>query len=146
MQTHTMTIHTEFNINRRMDANRPQNRSPGCFGTALRSILKNAPQCNGRPPGSPILRPLRGQFPIDLGLGVYGHGVRVCVCVCVHSLQYTPSLPKCCCPTALGVLVVSKCPSPGREIHTPPLLQKRLDHSLGALGRWWCTCLPSAGK
>ncbi len=40
VRTHTMTIYTEAKRNRKMPPNWPENRSPGEFGTALRSILK----------------------------------------------------------------------------------------------------------
>jgi hypothetical protein len=40
MQTHTMTIYTEAEINHKMTANWNSNRSPGDFGTALCSIFK----------------------------------------------------------------------------------------------------------
>ena len=51
VQTRTMTIYTEAKINWKMAPNLPKNRSPGGFGTAVRSILKmlrNAvPNCPG---------------------------------------------------------------------------------------------------
>ena len=40
VQTHTMTRNTEAKIKGKMAANWPWNRSPGEFGTALRSISK----------------------------------------------------------------------------------------------------------
>jgi hypothetical protein len=76
-----MTIYTEAKTNRKLAPNwRLESVSLGvwhCVALHYEDVARRSAKL----PGRPILRPVKGHFPICLGLGVYGHGP------CLHSLH-----------------------------------------------------------
>ena len=80
VQTHTMTVHTEAKINRESGSQLDsESVSQGVWHRVAQHVQK-AVQRSAKPLGRPILRRNGSQFPIYLGLGVYGHGV------CLHRM------------------------------------------------------------
>jgi hypothetical protein len=87
VQTQTMTIYSEAKLNLTMTPNWPKNRSPGEFGTAVRSILKMLRNAMPNSLGHRFQSHLGSIFRVVLS-SVYMVGV------CVCTLFIHPARPK----------------------------------------------------